>query len=459
MKPPFKPAQAARAPKTALEAERAVLGCLLIEAAAARKVLDAMTAESFYLEDHRHVFKAAAAVFARDGAVDIVTLAQAMTAAGTLAGIGGSNAASSGKAYLVHLVESVVHTAHADYYARLVKEAALDRRIEVQLIKTAQDKTPENVKALHELMVALHGVRHERVFDFRVDLGEALDELLKAKAEVVDLGFPKLDAALGGLDVGDITTVGARTSGGKTAFMVKACLQVAARGVECLYLTTEMTEAQVVARVLPAASGVPAWKFRRRVFDKEDPKKMLDACAENLSRLPIKVYGKSRFSLHDINAVVVQAKPRVVFVDYLQRCEFPPGDTRAYQIMDFMISLKTMAQESRLNIIIGCQLDRRLDKTAPEPENADLKDSGAIEAESDQVLLLWKPTEKELLKEGGDPAPPGHHVIRAKISKNRHGAAWDRADFLLNGPLVDLCQRLAPEPAQEDLWTSRADMK
>lgn len=439
-------------PRVHEEAERAVLGSMLVDKAAAVAAIDHLKATDFAREDHRVMFLAAVAVFKRDAALDIVTIAEEMRLKKTIATLNHADLTNAGSRYLFSCVNSVATTAHLEYYLRLVREASLDRQIGTQLLATAAEKTPENVRKLHELMVAFHGVRHDPILSFKKDLAAAVDQLLSAAPVALNTGFAGLDEILGGLEPGQLTTVGARTSGGKTALMTKLCMQMAEQtGQECLYLTTEMTNTEMVGRVLPMATSVPAWKFRWRKLTSEDEARVHQVCGDKLDKLPVHIFGKSRLSMSDIRHAATQTKARIVFVDYLQRCLYPQGDTRAYQIMDFMVELKSFAQENRLNVFIGCQLDRKLDKTAPEPENADLKDSGAIEAESDQVILLWRPTEKDTAKEAGYRAPTtNNYHIRAKVSKNRHGRAGERTDFLLNGPLVDVCDKIEVERALDE---------
>jgi replicative DNA helicase len=463
------------APRIVIEAEQATLGSALIEKQATRRALDMLRAEDFHAPDHQAIFKCIEKVFVRDGEVDTVTLVTELRAAGKLDNLGMGIQPDPfvvphdpGPAYVVELINRVTTAAHVEYYAKLVKEASLDREFSRQLTTTYTARTPENVKKLHELMNALHGVHHRAAFDFRKDLHAYLDEVLDKKpAETIDTGFVTLDQNLGGLNVGDVTVIGARTSGGKTACMTKTAVQIAEAFAAkegdkrtCLYYTTEMTEEQVVSRVMPMAAHVEAWKFRRKNFTEAESLRILAACRDRLSTLPLLVMGKSQPSLADISSAIAQTKPRAVFLDYLQRFKFGDGDSRAYQIMDFMIGLKTLAQDTKTNIFLGCQLDRKLDKTAPEPENADLKDSGAIEAEADQVILLWKPNPKDLAKEVGNlPLKPGHHLIRYKVSKNRHGSAWGRGDFALNGPLVDMAEHIveihAPDSRlpKEEMWS------
>lgn len=437
-------------PASVIEAEKATLGAMLIEKSGTLQALDLLRAEDFYREDHRLIFKAITEVFKRDEAVDAVTLAEHMRRHNNLDAIAADTPELTGSRYFYSLFDLVSHTAFTSHYATLVKEASLDRQVGEQIKKTYIEKSPENLKRLQELMDALHSVRGGRAFDFRTDLHAALEDLEKRRAELIDLGFPSIDKILCGLNAGDLTTIGARTSGGKTAFMVKACLQIAERmNVPCLYITTEMNEQQIVERVLPIASGVQAWKFRKRTFEANDWTRITTACADKLSKMPIKVKGKTTLSIGDIRNLISREKPRVVFVDYLQRCVFPNGDTRAYQVMDFMKELKTLAQEMKVNIFIGCQLNRALDVSQDrEPENSDLKDSGGIEAESDQVILLWKLSDRQILKESIE-VKHGMTLVRAKISKNRHGAAFKNADLLLNGQYVDMVEYMTEEPQRE----------
>lgn len=427
----------------AIDAERAVLGSALITTTAARKAIEILRPADFYRDDHRAIFSAMAACLERDKTVDLVTLAEDMRGKDLLAEVNADGELCSGAAYLNELVQSTSTADHIEHYARLVREASLQRQFTVQLHATAKDRTDENVARLGDILTALTSIRHDRIFDFRTDLADALDEILKSAPTALDTGFPEIDRNLGGLDIGDVTTIGARTNGGKTAMMVKIAMNLAEKGTEILYLTTEMTEAQIVTRVLPMATRIPAWKFRRKAFSDDDVKRIMNATAETLCKLPVKVYGKRTLSIADVRAAVALAKPRVVFVDYLQRCTFPAGDTRAYQIMDFMIALKSLAMDSRTNIIIGCQLDRKLDKAADtRPANSDLKDSGAIEAESDQIILMWKPSEKELRKDAANiQMPEGYIPLKAVVSKNRHGAANDEANFILNRQYVEIVER------------------
>lgn len=434
-------------PRAVHEAEMAVLGCMLIDDEAARAAAAGVAPRDFHAPEHRKAFNAACRILERDAAPDLVTLGAELRRTDELGAAGGA-------AHLADCVHSVSTTAHLPYYLRLVREASLDRQVTAQLARTAADKTPENVKRLGELIVALGGVHQHAVFDFRKDLGAALLALMESRPTTLDTGFAGLDAVVEGYEPGDVCTVGARTSGGKTALMTKIALNMAAAGAPVLYLTTEMTEYQMVYRVLPIYARVPAVKFRRRNLNARDKEVVVAAAKRDLEPLPVMVYGKSRPAFADVQAVIAQAKPRVVFIDYLQRCRFPDGDSMTYRIQEFMVMLKSYAQDAGVTAFVGCQLDRQRDKTAGTPPTlADLKDSGAIEAESDQVILLWRPPDAHYAKRAGwTPPASGQACLEAIVAKNRHGPANVAADLLLDGDFVDVVERLLTRRAeQEDL--------
>lgn len=459
MSAPAKPSEreTVRAPRAVIAAERAVLGAMLIDDGAAHAGM-ALSPADFYREDHRLIFKCAVEVMDRDGTIDLLTLTEAVKATSKLGDLGDSGE-NGGPTYLLNLVKNVSTAAHQQHYVALVREASLDRQVDIQLQTTAADKTPANLARLHEIMMDLYGVRQRAVLDFEKDLPTIIDDIIAPKKPILDTGFPSLDRILGGLNAGDVTTIGARPGDGKTATMVKMCVLIAeGQKRRALYCTTEMNEPEIVGRVLPMATQIPAWKFRRRDFKDEDYKKITEVCAERLSKMPIRVFCKPTLSLADIRAAVARSKPDVVFVDYLQRCELPKGDVYAYRVREFMRNLKTFAAETKINVVIACQVNRQIDKSITrEPEMSDLMDGGAIESESAQVILQWRPTDKVIAKESID-IPQGQQLIRAKVAKNRHGLAYKRVDFFLNGPLIDMCERFNEKPDPQEtpeLWNDK----
>lgn len=448
-----------KVPAHDLSAEQAVIGSMLLEAPAVQTSLNYLKPEDFYVEIHREIFGAIADMFANDGrgGIDIVTVGAYLKSAGKLDVVGG-------QAYLSECLQQVATAAHVEYYADIVKKASISRQIKVQFVKTYEKQTGENLRILGDLIGVYGTDRRDNILDLQKDIGKAIEELIDKKHKPLPTGFKKLDALISGGERGELWVIGARTSGGKTAMMTRLMCNMALAEIPALYITTEMTSYQMVGRILPMASGVPAWKFRQRALTKEDVKSVMDACADSLQPLPIKIYGRPRVGIDEIRSAIVRAKPSVIFVDYLQRCKLPKGDNRVYQIEEFMVELKTLTQEMNILTFLGAQLDRALDKNpGMAPTLADLRGSGAIEHEADGVMLLWKPPE-EILKKRADYVPsserPGMVHIDAVIAKGRNCAAGVSTPFELNGDLIKMSEKIVArheeEGYREERWSPPA---
>jgi replicative DNA helicase len=205
-----------------------------------------------------------------------------------------------------------------------------------------------------------------------------------------------------------------------------------------------MSDSQMLERIIPMTARVPAWRFRRKEYRPEDVS-AIRASVTPLSKLPFLIFSRPRPTLSEIRAVASQHRPDFIVIDYLQRCALPKGDIRAYQIGDLLSDMKTYAQDSGARIVIGCQLDRQRDRTAAMPPVlADIKDSGSIEAEADQVVLLWNPPEAAVAKfEGWTPPSAGAVAVVAIVAKNRSGGpagVW--AHLELHGEFVEFRARV-----------------
>lgn len=433
------------------EAERAVLGSMMVEkgaAARARLELDAM---DFAVGENRIMFDAMCEIIEEQGVVDTVTVIERLRLKERLADVGGPAA-------VLRTIETVATAAHLPYYCRIVKQASLERQFTAQLSIVHKEQNAANVAKLDDILARISGEGVGRIVDFQTDLTELVEELLEKPVIGFHTGFFQLDNLLNRVEPGDLVTIGARTSGGKTAFMVQTAVQMASNGVPVGLLTTEMDEVQLIKRMLPAASRIPAWRFRAGSLTAGEKDQVRKAVYENLSKLPIKVYAKPRMSLKDIRGFLVKSACDVAFFDYLQRAKMPKAESRVYEIEEFMVGLKTLARSTKKVIVTAVQLDRGLDKnpTVP-PELADLRGSGAIEAESDTVILLWRPPKIVQDKTvGWVPPTEGCVAIEALIKKNRHGPAPTAADFELDGELVKIAERTlnkrAPDQPEGEAW-------
>lgn len=432
---------------TALDSEKAVIGAMLTTRDACDKARSLLAASDFFSERTRTAFDSILAlVDAGHREADLLLVAEHLRKTGTLDEIGGVS-------FLDECARSIATSDHVESYCRQVKEAALDRAIARQVAVTGKEQTPANVAKLGALIAERESLGAAPAFDFREHVGEGLEAIFTEPNPGIPTGFPQLDEFIS-LRPGDgsLIVVGSRTSVGKTAWMTATALNLAQRGVETLYITTEMLTKQMLARILPGVSGIPARRIRAHGLTDHERRHLIDVAAEKLSKLTLKIACLSRPSVADIRAAVVAHRPRVVILDYLQRLAFDPRERiRAYAVGDLMRDLKTMAQELRVAVVLGAQLDRGMDRAPTQPPTlADLRDSAGIEHEADAVVLLWRPPESELVKRPDwTPPPVGHVHTEALIAKNRDGAAGVAVDFMLNGELVQIMER-SRQPQQED---------
>jgi replicative DNA helicase len=420
------------------EAERAIIGTLLVDPTTGQEALRLLSPEDFYHLDTRAAFKGILELKKKSVVADIITLSRHLrTKSDWIEG------GSQGPEMLRESQSACSSPQYLKYYINVVVKARQERSRDRALEAYATNRTAETAKVLLEASRDFEA-EDSGIFDFEKDLGAAMDALLKKREHVIYTGFAQLDRVIEGSEAGDVLVIGARTNGGKTAIKTQMFFNMGSSKHRCLYATTEMTEAQILGRILPAASGIPIWKFRKKEFNEYDVSKMLDTCAESLSKLPLRVLCKSRPSVTDIRKAVIETSPRVVFIDYLQRLQHNHGDNMAYRVQDTMVNLKTLAQEQNCVVVVGCQLDRKRDK-APDiaPTLSDLKDSAGIEAEADQVILLWQPG--ELDKDSGPPPEENQTAIEALIAKNRHGRAGVRAHLSLDAEYLAFVEREVKE--------------
>lgn len=442
-------------PKThshSVDAEMAVLGAMMIEYPAAKSALLSLVDQDFYIETHRHIFNAISRLSEAESAIDLITVNESIREAGKIGEVGGLK-------FLTDCTNKVATAAHVEYYIRIVKGMSIERQIAVQLLVAQGDFSHDQLAKIEDLFLRRAGNGVRDLFDMRIDLMDALDELLSEKAPGLNSGFPKLDELLCGVEPGDLITIGGRTSGGKTALMTRWAVNASQEGEEVVYQTTEMKPIQMIGRILPMATGVPAWKLRRRMLSKEDRATIIQVAGDRLAPLPLMISGKSRITLDDIRGAIVRAgKPSWCFVDYLQRIRTPRGENRAYELEEVMIELKSMGQDLDTRMVVGAQLDRGLDKEPNKPPVlADFRGSAAIEHESDFALMLWTPPKAVLDKRFNyEPPPAGHKDIDVIIGKGRNTGAGATAFFTLNGEFIKMCEK---ETRQYDDEQARLDLK
>lgn len=390
----------------AVESEAVILAWCMLDSVLCRETKDSVEPDFFWADAHKRVFEAIASLMETGTPVDSVTVSQVMRDRDTLGQLEDG---------LVGIERQAIVREHFSHHLAAVRSAYFGRRIiqeSHRLIANPEDL--DILAGIQRLALARETVEGESIFNLAKDLPGYLDYIDEAKnhQQTFNTGFSHLDKILNVARVGDLTTVAGRPGGGKSALMVELAFNLAKSGSRVLMFSSEMSRYQVVDRIMPIRSSVFAYKFRKRNFDEPDYARIKEVCADLHGKISIFVDDNPRPGMLEFYRDTARIKPNVVIVDYLQRCKRPRAENMTRSTDEFMTALKTFSLESKVWTILGCQMNRTVDRLG-EPTLSDLRDSGAIESESDQVILLHTEGKRSIEED---------MKIKAIIGKNRHGA-------------------------------------
>jgi replicative DNA helicase len=418
-----------RVPPQNIEAEQSVLGAILLDNDAINQAIEILTAEDFYRESHREIFRAMAALSERNQPVDAITLTDALRTGGVLEAVGGAG-------YIAELAACVPTAANAGHYSRIVREKALLRSlasISTEIASGAYDSPPNVDEYLDESEHKIFEISERRVRQSFHSMPELtresirlLERLYERKELVtgVPTGFLDLDRLTAGLQPADLIVIAARPSMGKTALALNIAAHAATEcepRVGVALFSLEMAKEQLVLRMLCAEGRVDSSKARAGYLGERDFPKLAQAAAR-LSEAPIFIDDSS-----DTSPIVLKAKCRrlmrerhanlgLIIVDYLQLMRSArPGESREKEIAEISRSLKALAKELRVPVVALSQLNRQVE-TRPDrrPLLADLRESGAIEQDADVIAFIYR---DEMYHR--DSREPG--VAEIIIAKQRNG--------------------------------------
>jgi replicative DNA helicase len=382
----------------------------MIDEGCARDAAADIPKDAFFSESNRMVHSAIVALIDTHDPVDIVSVSEMMRRQKSY-----GNAEAN--VLLKKCIDAVSTVSHYGHYASQVRMSYYWRMIEKCAIRVKDDPSDEkNMEELQRFATMRASETSAKYFEFKRDLHSVVDVLEQPlpKKEIVQTGFRDLDELLYGVKTGSLFTVGARPGVGKTAFCSKLAINMARRGLKVFAFSTEMTELEMVERIIPIEARVFARAVRFRTITADGFKRIGEAMDDLRTNCDVVLYANPRPSLRDIRGAVSRTQPDVVIVDYLQRCRFPDGiQSMAYAVEAFVKGLKDIALESRCRIVLAAQLNRQKDNTPDQkPRMADLRDSGGVEHQSDQIVLLHEPKPDESAAD---------RTIEAVVVKNRGG--------------------------------------
>jgi len=402
-----------------------------------------ISAEHFHKSAHQVIFRALLELYEAGEPIDEILLLDHLRK-------NGEEEAAGGRATLDAILDRIETTAHARYYARIVQEKHLLRR----LIRTSREtieacfEQQEDISSFIERIEQdVFEISRDRVSDSAREIREPVDEavrninaLLKGESESgVLTGFRDLDGMTYGFHPGEMIVLAARPSVGKTSLAMNFAEHVVlppgdhkATGV--LMFSLEMTSSQLAMRLLCCRARVDMKKIRDRTISKEDQQNIVQT-AQELSSAPLWIDDASNSTILDMRAKARRLQSKsgdrigMVLVDYLQLVRgMDPRLQREQQIAEISRGMKAMAKELGVPVIVLSQLNRDSERERRDPRLSDLRESGSIEQDADVVLMLHRP------RKGGDDdedevpsnAMPGDSEhIKLMIAKQRNGPVGD----------------------------------
>lgn len=425
-----------KVPPYSLEAERAVLGCMMIEKEAQEHAIELLQPESFHEPRHGKIFEVVKEMSVRNVAVDLLTVTEELKKREMLGQMGGAD-------YLTEIIDQVPTAAHIEAYVRIVQEKEILRSLisaATQVVGNCFRQEDEPTQLLDQAEQDIYKIAdrlHTKkgLLPISEMLGETienLETLHQKKADVTGIptGFKKFDEMTAGLHPGNMVILAARPGVGKTSFALDIVLNVGVKKkIPVIFYSLEMSQQEIVMRLLSALAMVPLQKLRTGFFRKEDWP-VLTRKAETLSEAPIYLdHSSSAVSILTLRAsarrLAAQLRSKgtplgLIIIDYLQLMQGSKRnpESRQNEISEISRSLKQMALDLKVPIIALSQLNRSPEEHGRDgkPQLSHLRESGAIEQDADMVAFIYR---EGMYKK--DPDPETMRKAKLIVAKQRNG--------------------------------------
>lgn len=408
-----------RIPPHSQEAEESVLGAVMIDREAMVEVAEFLRPEHFYREAHATIFEAMLKLYENREPIDLVTLSQQLKQMKALKQIGGKEA-------LVQLVDVVPTAANTAHYGRMVKDYYVKRQL-IHLSTKVTDWSFDEAKIVADLMDAVEqevfslSQQHlRRIFvpikDILAESFDRLDELHKSAGGLrgVPTGFADLDDALAGMQPSNMLILAARPGMGKTAFSLNIAQYVAVEmNMPVGYFSLEMSQEELVDRLLVAQADIDAWKLKTGRLGEEEFTRLSDAMGV-LADAPLYIDDTPGISVLEMRTkarrLMAERGLKLIIVDYLQLIRGRGLENRVNEVAEISQGLKNLARELKVPVLSLSQLSRAVEhRGVKQPQLADLRESGAIEQDADVVMFLFREDEEDLAN------------MKLSIAKHRNG--------------------------------------
>lgn len=411
-----------------LEAERALLGCILMDAKIQVEVAGAVKESDFYTDNHQIIFKTMDEVIAKNQPLDMVVLIDALEKKGSLEIAGGID-------YIVGLTQILPSYANYDRYLKIVLRDSVLRKLARGALDII-DKCGGNVdmeEALSFAEDAVYKISETadtgdmiKIDKVLPDIMAKLDELAKDKSasKGIKTMYRGIDNLLNGLHKSDLIVLAARPSAGKTSFAMNIVENVAKQGYSCAFFSLEMSKEQLTQRLLCSVANVSMENAAKGRLTKTEWLKIAQA-REIISKMNVYINESSMTTTREIMSQCKRLKAKssldLVVIDYIQLMSSGKNlENRQQEVSEISRNLKIMAKELNVPVIALSQLSRAVETRKGRPQLADLRESGAIEQDADIVIFIHRP-DKNAKAEEKARNDIQENVAEILVEKHRNG--------------------------------------
>jgi len=408
-----------RLPPQNLEAERSVLGALLIDKDAIIKVAEFLRPEQFYKAANGYVYAAILSLYEKSEPSDMITVPDELKKKKLLSKVGGVG-------YLSELATGVPTAANIEYYGQMVKDTFVKRELISSAARIAEmgyNEETECAEMIDKAEQSLFAVSQDLLREYFVPIKQTLetsfdrlDELHKKGEGLrgVPTGFKSLDKKLSGMQESNLIILAGRPSVGKSAMASNIIQQAAVEHkIPVGLFSLEMSREQLVDRMLSAQADVDAWKITTGNLEEEDFARIGEAMGE-LAEAPIFIDDTPGLNILEMRTkarrLQMEHGVKLFVVDYLQLLHGRGLESRVQEVGEVSQALKNMSRELKVPVLACAQLSRAIEqRTSRVPQLSDLRESGSIEQEADVVMFLYRPEEES------------RSEIKLLVSKHRNG--------------------------------------
>ncbi len=419
----------------AIPLEETVLGALMLDRDAFAIVMDILNAKSFYLESHQIIYKAMLRLFEKSKPVDLMTVTEELKKSGELEAVGGPF-------YLVKLTDRIASSANIEYHARLVTQKHLRReliRVSTSIIQDSYDDTKDVFDVLDDAEKALFDVTQNNLGRNVESISSLTSKTLKMLEELkgkkegltgIPTGFTELDRLTSGWQRSDLIVIAARPGMGKTSMVLSLAKNAAMQFDKPVAIfSLEMSGVQLVQRLISMEAEIESEKLRTGKLE-EYEWQQLTSTIEKISDAPIFIDDTPGINIFELRAkarrLKMQHNIELIVIDYLQLMSGGPENkksgNREQEISSISRGLKGLAKELNIPVITLSQLSRAVETRGgtKKPMLSDLRESGAIEQDSDIVAFIYRPEYYGLTEDEDGNSNSG--VAEFDVAKHRNGA-------------------------------------